>query len=238
MDGRKARVFASLCLLQSACLVGCVTPPPAANPETGMLPQAVAVNKMPEASTCAAYGSFREGEATAPHTPPEQRVPMLNQARAAFEVAIKTDPGYLPAYLGLARVFSALGDEARAQATYEKAAESHPKEPAVWYGLAMCHARLQRWDPACENLDKAVQLDHENRQYATALGFCLARAGRFEESLSVFTPLVGKAQACYKVAQMAHHVKRDDLAADLLRQAVQEKPDLTPARDMLAKLGK
>jgi tetratricopeptide (TPR) repeat protein len=228
------------CILHSAffiCFAGCVGAPKAPDLAPVIQPTpATVANKMPQASTCASYGGFREGEALDSHTPPERRQVMLNQARVAYEQAVKTDPQYVPAYLGLARVYSNLGDTHQAQAACEKAAAVRPKDPTVWYTSGMCYARAQQWGPACENLDKAVQLDGTNRQYGTALGYCLARAGRFEDSLAIFTPLVGKADAYYKVARMAHHLHRDDLCKDFLRNALEAKPDLAEARKFLQKI--
>lgn len=188
---------------------------------------------IPKASTCVAYASFREKEAIDPRTPPDQRHTMLEQARVAYEQALQVDPKYGPASFGLARVYGLLGDEDHALTTYQIATRDHPNDPSVWYELGMWHARRKEWDHACENLDKAVQRGQGNREYATALGYCLARAGRFRESIVIFTALVGKAEAYCKMARMARHLKRDDLCKEFLQQALLEQPNLTKARGLL-----
>jgi tetratricopeptide (TPR) repeat protein len=112
----------------------------------------------------------------------------------------------------------------------------NPEAATVWFEIAMCHMRQRQWDNARSSLEKAVNLDSHNRQYVTTLGFCLARMGRYQESLDLFTQVVSKSEALYKVARMAHHLKDDDVSVTLLHEALQEKPDYGPARCMLDQL--
>lgn len=193
--------------------------------------------RIPKASTCAAFGDFRAKQAaTEPNVPDTERERYRDQARRAYQQALQIDPSYLPAYTGLARLYTELRDYDRAVATFQKALKAHPKEASLWFDLGMVYSRQKKWDPALENLQAALKLDPENRQYVTTFGYCLARAGRFEESVTVLAGVVGRGEAHYRVARMAHHMNQDDLCKQHLQLALNEKPDLADARRMLAQL--
>jgi tetratricopeptide (TPR) repeat protein len=100
----------------------------------------------------------------------------------------------------------------------------------------MCHARKKEWEPALKCLRKAGELDPENRQFSHNLGYCLARSGRYEESLACFTKTDGEAKAHYNLARMLHHMQQDDLSRQYLRTAVEKDPYLIPAKELLAQL--
>jgi tetratricopeptide (TPR) repeat protein len=240
MDCRKSLVLA---LGLASGSLGCIGSLPWLRPAGDQRPEPVQVTRekdlprrLPHASTCVAFGQYREKEAAFPDVPADQRQRMLEQARKAYQQALEIDPNYLPAYTCLARLYGTLGEQGRAVATFEKALKGHPKDASVWYEFGMCCSRQKKWDKALEKLRTAVKLDPENRQYAITLGFCLARTGRFEDSLACFTPLVGKAEAHYKVAQMAHHLKQDGPCKEYLRLALKEKPELADARNLLDQL--
>jgi tetratricopeptide (TPR) repeat protein len=244
MDGR-ASVVLALGLLTG--VLGCnpqgplplvsstAEPPKPVAPATD-LPPADGRPKKAHASTFVAAGELAEkGSQDAARTPAD-RANMLEQARKAYLQAIATDPNYLPAHTALANLYLTQGDQERCFAAYQKVLKAHPKEASLWYGLGMCYSRLKRWDEAVANLRKAHELDPDNRPYANTLGYCLARAGRYEESLGCFRELVGEAQAQYNLARMLHHLKRDDLSRQHLQLALRAEPQLAPARQLLAQL--
>jgi tetratricopeptide (TPR) repeat protein len=190
----------------------------------------------PKPSTCVALGGFNERAAADPRCSPAQQEQYLDRARKAYQQALRLDPNNLPAMTSLARLYVHMSDHEHAIATYKQALESHPKDAALWHELGICYAQTRQWEPAIDNLRHAVQLDPEQRLYNHSLGFCLARSGRYEESFTAFAKLEGAASAHYNVARMLHHMNQDELSIQHLRQALELKPDLTPARDLLAKL--
>jgi tetratricopeptide (TPR) repeat protein len=100
----------------------------------------------------------------------------------------------------------------------------------------MCQAQCKQWDNACSQLGTASQLDPENKRYLNMLGFCLARAGRFDDSYDCFAREMGEAKAHYNVARMLHHVKRDPEAKKHVELALAANPDYAEARKLLADL--
>jgi Flp pilus assembly protein TadD len=244
MDGRASVVLA---LALAAGVVGCnpqgplplvsstAEPPKPVAPSTD-LPPSDGKPKKAHASTFVAAGDLAEKGSIDPARTPADRANMLEQARKAYQQAIATDPNYLPAHVALAKLYLDQGDQERCFATYQKVLKAHPKEASLWFGLGMCYSRLKRWDEAVTNLRKAHELDPENRPYADTLGYCLARAGRYEESLACFREMVGEAQAQYNLARMLHHINRDDLSRQHLALALRAEPQLAPARELLAQL--
>jgi hypothetical protein len=216
-----------------------VQPPPKVEslPEgTTVTPATDLPRRTPKASTCVAYGNFRAKEANKPALGPVEQQLYRDQARKAFLQAIRIDRKCLPAYTGLASLYCACGDQDKALETYQKALKIYPKEASLWMEMGMCHSRQKQWDKAIEELRKAVQLAPENRLYGSTLGFALARAGRFSDSIEVFTALVGKAEAHYQVARMAHHMRQDEQSKEFLRLALSDKPDHGGAQHLLAQL--
>jgi tetratricopeptide (TPR) repeat protein len=192
--------------------------------------------RQPKAATCVAFATFREQQAADPKIGGTERTHLHDEARVAYNQALRIDPNYLPAHIGLAKLYVTLGDNARAVQIYENALEGHPKEPQLWYELGMFYAREKQWDLAIKDLQTACELDPENRQCIDMIGFCLARAGRYEESVAAFRKVVGEGMAHYNVARMLHHIQQDDLCKQHLVLALQASPDLAEAQQLLAEL--
>ena len=203
---------------------------------TTLTPAAELPRRTPKAATCVAYANFRAKEANNPSFLPIQKQFLRDQACKAYLQALKIDRKCIPAYEGVANLYSDCGEPTKALEAYQKALKVFPKEPSLWFEMAMCHSRQKQWDKAIEALRKAAQLAPENRPYATTLGYTLARAGRFTDSIEVFTPLVGVAEANYRVARMAHHMKQDEQSKELLRLALKDKPDHGGAQQLLDQL--
>jgi tetratricopeptide (TPR) repeat protein len=195
-----------------------------------------APDRKPQASTCVAFGDFHFKAATDGGHTAIQKDQILDQARKAYQQALKLDPKCVPAYRGLARTYEQLGDHDRIVATYQSGLKANSGEPTLWFELGMYHARKKQWQPAVENLQKAAELDSENRTYGDMLAYTLARAGRYDESYECFKKTVGEARAHYNVARMLCHVKETELAREHLKLALKANPDLAPARQVLAEL--
>jgi tetratricopeptide (TPR) repeat protein len=208
------------------------TPPPDAEVKKEQdLPK-----RPPQPATLVAFGDVYQRGALETGRTPAQKEQMLDQARKAYQQALKLDSRYVPAYLSLARLYEASDDHERALATYKKALDLKPKDAAVWHDLGMCHARTKEWDKALEALGKASKLEPENKGYARSLGYCLARAGQYDKSIAALTKVEGEAMAHFNVARMLHHVKEDELSKKHLRLALQTNPQLADAAKLLVEL--
>lgn len=204
------------------------TPPPVAVAKKGK----EAPKRKPKAETILALAVLKETDADRVEDPARQ-MKVRDEARFYFREALKIDPKCREAHQGLARIFTKMGDYDKAFETYEQALAQYPKEAELWYDLGMCHNQRKRWDKSADCLQKALDLDPENRRYMQTLGFTLARAGRPEESLPHLRLSMGEALAHYNLARMMQHVGQPETCRRHLLLALQADPNLGAAREML-----
>jgi tetratricopeptide (TPR) repeat protein len=183
-----------------------------------------------------AMAVYKEAEARQLDRNPETQFKVRDQARKLYQEALGMDPSFIEAHRGLARVYVDLGEFARAQETLKKAQARFPKEGIFWYEQAQMHNRRHEFPEAVRSLGKALELEPENRNYMTTLGFTLARSGRTNDAVMMLTRSMGPASAHYNVGRMLVHLQRPDEALPHLRMAVQHNPNLESARAMLAQL--
>src|SRR5262249_26422306 len=236
--GRWSVVFAPLlvvgCFPQSATLP---TASPTARKETTTLEdQAKLPRRQPSPGRLVAMGKLREDQADEPATPGHERAVLRDEARRAYQQALKIDPNDVSSARALAGLYVKDGDYDRALATLHKVLKAHPQDAALWHDLAMIQARHREFDAALQSMYRALQLDPENRVYATTYGHLLARAERYDDAVTQFPPLLGPAMACYQVARMQQHMQRPDLARVYLTRSLQIEPNLEPAQQLLAAL--
>src|SRR5262249_27236180 len=168
--------------------------------------------------------------------PSAERTAVLEEARRAYQHALKLDPHYLPAYKGLARMYETVEDHDRAGETFRRAAQLHPRDAELWDLLGMCHARHKDWQPALEAMQKAVELDPENRRFANDFGLCLARTEHYQDAFNVLKRYGGEANAHYNLARMLEHLGQIEPSKEHVRRALHLKPDLEGAQQLLSRL--
>ena len=167
------------------------------------------------------------------------RLTKYDMAREKYQEVIKTDAKYLPAYQGLARMQLKANQKDQALDTLKKAQAIAPKDAYLWYDLAMCHGCRKEWNEQVDCLNKALELQPDNRHLSKQLGFTLARMGRFDEAVSRLSQVYGgPAYAHYMVARMIHSAfgNEDAKCKQHLQEALRQNPNLREARDMLVAL--
>jgi tetratricopeptide (TPR) repeat protein len=192
--------------------------------------------RTPKAATCVAFGDFRLRESKNGTRTPEQQHSMRDQAKKAYQQALRIDPKCVEAHRGLAQVYAADNEVENAISTYQGAVRVAPKDAGLWFDLGIMHSRRQEWKLAIDALTNAAELNPDNRQYANVLGFCLARAGQYEQSLTYFTQVVGEAKAHFNVGRMMLHVGQVEQGKQQIELALRKEPKFAEARDLLAKL--
>ncbi len=236
---RKSLVGFALCF---GSLGGCVTGPPLRTPEQPPTFPTIDTSvkepskRAPKPATCVAFGRFQIDAAKDGNRTPAQCRELYDTGRKYFQEAIKMDPKCADAYRGLVQAYEGLGDHARTAETYQKAQKMFPTDSSFHFEMGMYQARRKEWGPALDNLTKATELAPENRMYANMRGHCLARMGRYEESLAWFAKTVGEAEAHYNVARMLHHVEQGDACRHHLNRALELNPGFKLARDFLAQM--
>lgn len=191
--------------------------------------------KDPTPKMCVVWGNVAAGEADLSPSSVDANE-KRDQARKAYQQALRLDPKYLPAYQGLAKLYLALQDSEHAVATLQTALKHHPKEAAVYFDLGMIYSRRKEWAPALDNLAKAAQLDPEKRLYVNTLGHAQARAGKPDEALKTFLRVNPEADAYLKVAQMMQHLNQPEACRQYLQTALQKDPKVAGGHELLVQL--
>jgi tetratricopeptide (TPR) repeat protein len=253
MDCRK-RIFWSLVLASG--LAGCTTtgttttppPPPQTGPRVITGAELQQINPadikkerdlppvQPTAKQCVAWGDFAVGEAEGMRGSSVQANDARDRARKAYLQAIRIDPKNLDAYVGLAKLYDSMNDDAHALATLDAALKQYPESGGVYFLRGMIYSRRKDWQPAIDNLTKAAQLEPENRTYVNTLGHVLARAGRVEEALKVYRRVNTEGVAYYNLARMMQHMNQLDQSRQYAQMAVMKEPGLQEAQTFLGQL--
>jgi tetratricopeptide (TPR) repeat protein len=197
--------------------------------------------RKPLPDTEIAYGKMKEGEADcdAAKQNPEAQARLRDEARQAYQHAVKLDPNNLEAYRCLGRLYTKLSDFERAQDVYKKAMAKYPKDATLWYDLGMCHSRRKdipdnvRFGEAVRCFSKALDLDPENRDYLKKLGYTLAWTGKVDQGLIYLTRAHGPALAQFRIACMFDQKNDAVQAIHHLRLALRENSQLQEARELL-----
>jgi predicted Zn-dependent protease len=167
---------------------------------------------------------------------PPNKDEMLDMARHRYERALKQDPKHQGALLGLARMYVRTGEREKAAAAFKRYVDVHPKDAAVQHEAAMACARFQDWTGACAWCDAALRLDPENRAMQKTRGFCLARAGRWDEAFAAMCRVMPEAQARYNIAAVLLHTNQPEASRQQLQLALRADPQHANTIDMLAEL--
>lgn len=187
-------------------------------------------------ATYVTMGTLKDDAANEADRPQPERDAFRYQARQSYQKAIEIDSKYIPAYVALAKSYTACDEREKAQATFEKALSVAPKDANLWLEYGAAQARAKDWQAAFESLNRATQLDPENKQAWKLLGFTLARGGRYDDALNTLARVMSEAEARYNLARMMQHNHQTDAAAVQLQQAIAVNPNFEPARLMLAEL--
>jgi tetratricopeptide (TPR) repeat protein len=245
MDGRTSAWLLTLPL--TMLCGGCVTTqaeknvaPPATKTTARVddVPKATrddAPKRKPKPETEIKYGQMKEdqAESDAAKQNPEGRAQLHDEARKAYQQALKLDPNNLEASKCLGRLYTKLSDFERAQEVYKKAMAKYPKNAEIWYDLGMCHNRRKDFNESVRCFSKALDLEPENRKYLKMLGYTLAWTGKVDQGLIYLTRAHGPALAQFRIGCMFDQKNDAVQAIHHLRLALRENSQLQEARELL-----
>jgi tetratricopeptide (TPR) repeat protein len=185
---------------------------------------------------CVSYANFRLGESLGADYDAVMRDRMQEDARDAYQKALSLDPNHIPAFRGLAHLYVLRGDYPRAIQQYQTALKAAPNDATLWFDAGVCANYAQQWDRAVGALQRAVELDPQNRTYANALGVVLARVGKLDASLQAFARMNSQAQAHYNLGCTLRRLGDPQRGRYYLELAVQKDPHLNTAQTLLAEM--
>jgi TolB-like protein/Flp pilus assembly protein TadD len=163
----------------------------------------------------------------------------VEESLAYFEDAIREDPTFAPAYLGLASAYNGLStifiggarpDEARAKviSAARKALELDPENADAHVFLASAERRQWHWAEAEAEYKRALELDPSNPSAQAGLAFWLLCQGRLDEALALTQQARERDPLTVSgtdVAWILFHARRYDEAIRELRGVLAVRPD-------------
>lgn len=190
----------------------------------------------PRPETIAILAQVQLDAAFAEETAPASRELLLDQARQGFHKALQQDPKNPTALLGLAQYHARLGERQKALEVYHRYLQYYPQDIQARYQLALVHAQWKDWEGAVRWCDEALRLDPESRNIRKTKGFCLARAGRYDEALATFREIMPDSLARYHLARVLEHMGQVEASRQQLHFALQSDPNCEQARQFLTEL--
>src|SRR5260370_2746200 len=136
--------------------------PPPVQPPPVVVKQSHKAKRPPKAGIYVAWGEMREQNAEEKGVDPARKMDTYDEARQAYQQALKIDPKCLAAYSGLARIYMKLNHYDRALETYHQGLAKFPKEFSLWFDMGICHCRTKQWDQAVSSFKRALEMDPEN----------------------------------------------------------------------------
>lgn len=168
--------------------------------------------------------------------PPANRDHLLDVARQGYQKALNKEPKNKAALLGMARLYSRIGDRDHAMEYYRKYLQLNPKDHETIHEIAIVHARWKDWAGSVAWCEHALKVDPENRTYRKTMGFSLARGGKLDDGFGVLCQVMPEAQARFSMARVMDHMNMPDASRQQLQLALQADPNFTQAREFLAGL--
>ncbi|OWK41634.1 TPR domain protein, putative component of TonB system [Fimbriiglobus ruber] len=171
--------------------------------------------------------AFAEGKSSV------ERDQLLDSARQRYQRVLATDPKNKTALVGLAHLYTRIGDRDKAIATYKTAVQYHPKDAELAYQFASAEARFGDWAGVAEAATRALALDPENRKYQKTLAYSLAQLGRWQESYAAFVKVMPESQARFYLGRVLIDMNRVDEGKQQIQAALAIDPQYADARQFL-----
>jgi tetratricopeptide (TPR) repeat protein len=161
---------------------------------------------------------------------------LLDMARKGYQKALQQEPKSKAANRGMAGFYARIGEREKAVEMYKKYLTLYPKDAEVAHEVAIAHARWKDWAGAVAWCEFTLKIDPENRSVKKTMGFCQARAGKWDEAFSTLCQIMPEAQARHNLAGLLDHMGHTDASKDQLQRAVKADPNYAPAAGFLAEL--
>ncbi|MEZ5356294.1 MAG: tetratricopeptide repeat protein [Bryobacteraceae bacterium] len=149
------------------------------------------------------------------------------ESEKAFDKALELDPENEDAMMGLAMVYSDLGDARRASEMLKKVAARQPN-PRTLVALAGSYEQMREYGLAAETYRQALEMAPDNDELKRALAQSLVLSEKYDEALKLYQELVADepkdVQSWLRISQI-YRQQRDFAKA---REASDKAKDLAP----------
>jgi tetratricopeptide (TPR) repeat protein len=192
-------------------------------------------NKPASAEALTKFADVQLEAAFDDRTAPGSKETLLDSARKGYQKALQQEPKSKAAIRGMAGFYARIGERDKALEMYKKYLTLYP-EVAVAQEVAIAHARWKDMDGAVKWCEYALKIDPENREAKKTLGFCLARAGKWDEAFATLCQIMPEAQARLNLAGLLDHMGHSDASKVQLQLALKADPNCLSAAGFLEEL--
>jgi Tfp pilus assembly protein PilF len=155
------------------------------------------------------------------------------EAIHGYELARQQDSSLVQASRRLAVLYDRQGDFAKAEAEYQRALKTFPRDSDLHNDYGYFLYEQERWAEAERVLRQALQLHPQNQRAAVNLGMAVGQQGRHDEAFRQFKQVLTPAEAHANLAYLfATQGKREEAIKEY-RQALSLNPNLKPAQTAL-----
>jgi len=173
-------------LLILAAFTAAVHLPVHAHPESWSY-RLAAVAGLPRRAESNVEGHYNLGLAFARYADESQdEKPMLRQALARFQEAIREDPSRPQPYAEMGKALARLGEDRRAIDAFTTVINLEPGQPRPLHVLGVLYRRVGELDKAAAMFQRALSIDPERVDSATALGDVLLDQGLRAEAATAY----------------------------------------------------
>jgi tetratricopeptide (TPR) repeat protein len=158
-------------------------------------------------------------------------------AKEQYEKALKADPKFLPALLGMAQFRDNQREYTEADKLYDRAVKANPQEAAVYNDLALSRQHRGQLDEARQAMARAIALQPDKKLYRNNMASILVDMNQPEAAYKELVAAHGPAVGHYNLAIMLHRKGDDGAARYQFAQAAEVEPSLVAAREWARRLG-
>ena len=165
----------------------------------------------------------------------------LEEARAAFEQALRLDAGFVPAYVNAADLLRVMGREAEAVAMLERGLAEVPGGAALHHALGLARVRSGDLAGALDSLERAAELDPGTVRYVYVHAVALHSAGQPDRAIALLSDALRRwprdRAMLIALASFQREAGRAAAARETARRLVEAYPEDRDAQALAAQLG-
>ena len=161
----------------------------------------------------------------------------FGDAMENYEKALKIAPTNGPALASVARLHDRQNNHAQAIEFYQKAINSSPNDAQLYSDLGMLYARIGQVEEGSKKLEQAIAIRPSEAKYHSNLAAVQLDSGNSAKALETLQKANAPAAANYNMALLLVQRNQIQNAQQHLAVALQQDPNMQPARDLMTKLG-
>ncbi len=161
-------------------------------------------------------------------------------AARSYQTAIDVGPYFIPAYVNLADVHRARGEDGTAETTLRKGLERAADDASLHHSLGLTQVRLGRKEEALAELRRAHELAPDDGRYAYVYGVALSSLGQRDAAIATLKKAYEQHPADVEIAAALASIERDagnvEAASEYARRIAAEWPNSQAAKQLVANM--